>query len=161
MNHFSILILTIGAPGSGKSTWVSSYKKSHPCAHVISSDEIRKELTGTEQCIDPSFSPKIHEEVRRRVKKIIDDPASYGGNNGLGPEIIVDSTNCELEEWKAFYLLGATIRIAKIFDVIPEECEKRIKLRDRKVPLTVIESKYDSFKKNQYSLPFFFNLIWN
>ena len=38
--HFSILKLTIGAPGSGKSTWVREYKKTHPLTYVISTDEI-------------------------------------------------------------------------------------------------------------------------
>ena len=62
----SIVILTVGIPGAGKSTWVQDFIKKRRFT-VISTDEIRKELTGIEQCVDPSQNDMIHDEARRKL----------------------------------------------------------------------------------------------
>ena len=158
MPHFSKLILTIGIPGSGKTRWVNKYVKKHPLTHVISTDALRKELTGTEICIDPSQSGWIHEQARQRAKAILDDPNNYSPYT-LGPEIIIDSTNVELEEWIAYKNLGATLMLAKIFDVEPKEAIKRMDNRDRKVPLEILEMKWKKLESNREKTPKLFNMI--
>ena len=132
MGRFSTLILTIGIPGAGKTKWVNEYKKTHPLTYVVSTDELRKEITGVEQCIDPSQNKMIHDEARKRVKNILEDPQSVGG---LGPEIIVDSTNVELDEWIKYKNLGASIILAKVFDVPPKIAMEHQQYRERFVPL--------------------------
>ena len=157
---FSVLILTIGIPGSGKSTWVKEYQKKHSNGvFVISTDEIRKELTGIEQCIDPTQNSRIHEEARNRAKAIIDDRKNLSKKYGTWPVIIIDSTNVDVEEWIAYKKLGAHIMMAKIFDVTPDEAMKRMENRERKVPREILEWKWETLEKNRKVIPNFFNLI--
>ena len=158
--HFSILILTIGIPGSGKTTWVQEYVKEHPYTRVVSTDLIRKEKTGTEDSIDdPGFNNMIHEEARRKVKEILDNPLNYGGNMGMGPVIIVDSTNVDVEEWVKYKELGPSIMLAKIFELSPEEAMKRQSGRERQVPKRVLDDKWKSLTFTKQFIPSFFNMI--
>lgn len=159
MPRFSILILTIGIPGCGKTTWVQEYLKLHPYAHVISTDDIRKELTGVEQCIDPSQNDMIHNTARSRAKSIIDNPDNYGGNNGLGPEIIIDSTNCDVGEWLEYKRIGASVMLAKTFDIAPNIAMLHQVNRERKVPLNILEMKWEQYQKNKKFIPCLFNMV--
>lgn len=164
MSHstkFSVLLLTIGIPGSGKTTWVNKFKKAKPNGtYVVSTDEIRKEITGIEQCVDPSQNDFIHSEARKRVKKLLDQTDDLWKQNGTWPFIIVDSTNVNEEEWKEYRKLGASVMIAKVFKIKPEEAFEQIKNRERKVPLPILQMKWDILQKNQHLIPKYFNLIW-
>ena len=156
MTRFSILILTIGIPGAGKTRWVNEYKKTHPLTYVISTDELRKEITGNEQCIDPSQNGMIHDEARKRAKAIIDDPNSDGG---LGPEIIIDSTNVELNEWLEYKKLGASLILAKVFEVPPNIAMEHQLYRERFVPKEILDIKWKQLQKNKQFLSSIFNMI--
>lgn len=153
---FSVLILTIGIPSSGKTSWVQEYKKTHPLTYIISTDEIRRELTGTEVCKDPSQNDFIHSEARRRVTQILNDPNSLGG---IGPEIIVDSTNVDVEEWLEYKNLGASVILAKIFDIAVEKAIQNQTFRERKVPHEIIIKKWETFQRNKKFLPYIFNML--
>ena len=156
MGKCSLLILTVGIPGAGKSYWVREYLRTHPLTYVVSTDDIRKELTGEEQCIDPSQNEMIHNEARNRVKKILEDPNSRGG---FGPEIIVDSTNCDVEEWKAYKELQPTIMVARLFNAPPWKAYDNIKNRERKVGLEILEMKWARLQKSRPHLSKYFNMI--
>ena len=156
---FSILILTIGIPAAGKSTWVKEYLKKNPYTYVISTDDIRKELTGTEQCVDPSFSDHVHDVARERVAKILQDPVAYERGIGFGQEILVDSTNVDLEEWVKYKKLKPSVILAKVFETTPEEAEKRQRDRERKVPFEVLQEKWQTLQKNKTYIPYIFNLL--
>ena len=159
---FSVLILTIGIPGSGKTTWVKQYQKQHANGtYVISTDRIRQELTGHEQCIDPTQNPMIHEEARKRAKLLIENAKNLRLCNGTWPVIIIDSTNVEVEEWLAYKELGATLMLAKIFDVEPKEAIQRMDNRERKVPLEILEMKWKTLETNREKIPKIFNMIVN
>lgn len=153
---FSVLILTIGIPGAGKTKWVENYQKTHPLSYIISTDAIRKEVTGVEQCIDPSQNTQIHAIAKERVKKILQDPNSKGG---IGPEILVDSTNVDVEEWLEYKNLGASVMIARVFDVSVETAMHQQEFRKRVVPLDIVTQKYETLQKNKKFLPVFFNMI--
>lgn len=154
---FSILILTIGVPGCGKTKWVEEYMKSHPLTYVVSTDHIRKELTGTEIVSDPSENEGIHEEAIKRVKHILEIPSkSYC----LGPEIIIDSTNTNVYEWLRYRKLNPSIMIAKVFNIPPEEAIRRQEGRERKVPNEVIKNKWEEFQHDKQYLNQIFNMIW-
>ena len=155
---FSVLILTIGIPGSGKTTWVESYQKKYPMSIVVSTDQIRMDLFGSTQC-DPKQSDEVHEEARRRVKKILDDPSFYGSNYPLGPTIVVDSTNCDVQEWLKYKSLGAAVMLAKVFDIPPPEAMKRQEGRDRFVPRFVLDDKWESYQKSKEYIPYLFNMV--
>lgn len=152
---FSVLILTVGIPGAGKSTWVKKYLKDYPYTHVVSTDEIRKELTGVMQC-DPNQNEWIHDEARERVKELLAHPER---SVGMGPVIIVDSTNVDLEEWVKYKALGASVIVAQYFEISIDEAMKRQKGRERYVPRHVIESKFHAIERNKKFMPYIFNTI--
>ena len=58
-------------PGSGKSTWAKKYKEEHPNTFIVSSDEIRYEITGQKQDFSRQnevwalFSSRIHEYANK------------------------------------------------------------------------------------------------
>lgn len=157
---YSILLLTIGIPGAGKSTWIQKYIKHRPKGtFVISTDQIRKELTGVEQCINPRQNPMIHDEARKRAKHIIDHADEFKVRaGGIYPLIIIDSTNVDEEEWKAYKQLGATLMVAKVFPISPDEAFEHIKNRERKIDMSIIKWKYDTLQKNLPLLPKYFNM---
>lgn len=59
------LIVLSAFPGSGKSTWCKKYLETHPNTYVISSDEIRFELTGQYQ--DFSKQKEVWELFEKRI----------------------------------------------------------------------------------------------
>ena len=156
---FTMLILTIGIPGAGKTTWVEKYVKKYPLTHVVSTDKIRNELTGSSNCV-PEQNKMIHDEARKRVKAILDNPANYGRHGwGPGPAIIVDSTNVDVLEWIKYKQLNPTVILAKVFDVTPEQAMKNQENRERKVPMSVLREKWETLQNNKGYIPHLFNLI--
>ena len=65
------LIILSAMPGSGKSTWAKKYQEEHSHTLIVSSDQIRYELTGTTQDFSKQkevwelFSSRIHEYAKR------------------------------------------------------------------------------------------------
>ena len=65
------LIVLSAMPGSGKSTWAKNYQKEHPHTLIVSSDDIRYELTGQMQDFSRQkevwelFSLRIHEYAKK------------------------------------------------------------------------------------------------
>ena len=65
------LIILSAMPGSGKSTWAKKYQKEHPHTLIISSDQIRYEITGQAQDFSKQkevwelFSFRIHEYAKK------------------------------------------------------------------------------------------------
>ena len=65
------LIMLSAMPGSGKSTWAKAYQEAHPHTLIVSSDEIRFELTGQTQDFSKQkevwelFSLRIHEYAKK------------------------------------------------------------------------------------------------
>lgn len=159
MGKFSILILTVGIPGSGKTSWVKEYKSTHPLVHIVSTDDIREDLFGTRVCI-PAQNQTVYEEARKRVKAIITNP-SEEDMKGIGPEIIVDSTNVDFMEWIKYKELGPSIIIAKVFEVEPEEAwgRQQNRLPSLIVPFEILLKKWGEYTKNKRFLPHIFNMI--
>ena len=64
------LIMLSAMPGSGKSTWAKQYQEKHPHVLIVSSDQIRFEITGTSQDFSKQkevwelFSLRIHEYAK-------------------------------------------------------------------------------------------------
>ena len=65
------LIMLSAMPGSGKSTWAKAYQEAHSHTLIVSSDEIRFELTGQTQDFSKQkevwelFSFRIHEYAKK------------------------------------------------------------------------------------------------
>ena len=65
------LIMLSAMPGSGKSTWAKKYQEEHPHTLIVSSDEIRYEVTGQTQDFSKQgkvwelFSLRTHEYAEK------------------------------------------------------------------------------------------------
>ena len=152
------IIMCIGPPGSGKTTWVNMYKLFHPAADYFSSDALRREIFGNDTIsVSNEQNQQVHDEMRQRVAQLI--KTSREMNNGCLPEIVIDATNCSAEEWAKYKAMGPNIMIAKVFEVNPVECVKRMELRERKVPADAICKYWHQYQQNKPLLPQFFNII--
>lgn len=125
------LIFLIGLPGSGKTTYA---KNNLTGCKILSSDDIRKELLGDENCqLDNKL---IFSTLYERAKIYLQN----------GCDVVIDATNVKfgerqkaLNEFKTFSIK----RIAIVMNTKIEECIKRDKNRER----TVGESVIYKFKK--------------
>ena len=141
------LILTVGIPGAGKTTWAREYQRRCPNTAIVSSDDMRFMLTGTTQC-DPEQSSYIHQKTREKVAELLDKQ-----------DVIVDSTNTSVDEWIAYKRLYPYLFIAKVFDTPPEKAYIQQQHRERQVPYDVLEMKWNEFQKSKEMLDKVFNFI--
>ena len=80
------LIILVGVSGSTKSTFAEKYIKEHPNTILLSSDAIRKALTGDES--DQKSTPQVFSILKYRLEQ------------GLktGKSVMVDATSLNLKE---------------------------------------------------------------
>lgn len=134
-------ILLSAVAGSGKSTWAEQYRLTHKNVHIVSSDDLRKELAG-------AYKNLTHDkEVWERFSKDIDKYRDSSEN----VTVIADSTNI-LNKFRIFY--GKTVKgfDKKILVVIKKNKEKLLetnKLRNESkiLPDTVIESMCEAWEE--------------
>lgn len=147
----NLVIITVGIPGSGKTTWAKHYKEKHPAVVIVSNDEVRKDLFGTEVC-NPSQNSIVYDEVYRRVEKALTEKH----------DVIVDGTHVHPVEWtnlRYACLIHNAIMIAKLIDVEVDAALENLKHRSYKIPKDVIEEKYNALQKSKTLLPLFFNWV--
>ena len=144
------LIILIGIPGSGKSTWAARYASEHPGVLVVSSDGIRAELTGTEEYLHPELDGKVFSIVRERVRTGI-----------LEHDVIVDATNIHPRDWRTYRKLcpEGTVVCAKVFDVDPATAMEYQKGRERQVPREVLDRMWATIKSNMKYIPERFDVL--
>lgn len=125
------LYILIGIPGSGKTTFAKKYLNKINTV-LVSTDEIRKKLTGTY-----SFSTKTNERVFTTAKRIINDSLL----NGF--DVIFDATNTKKEYRKDFIKIAQDTNsdaIAFIFNTPLSICLKRnsARITEKRVPDDII-----------------------
>lgn len=125
----SQLIISIGLPGSGKTTVLKPMAEKLGYTY-INADEIRHELTGSET--DHSMEKTVWELVYERAVEAV----AYGG-------VILDATNTKPKDRvsiiKHLRQYGVGEIVALWFDVPFEIASERNATRERKVPITVLE----------------------
>ena len=123
------IVLLVGLPGSGKSTWAQS-KVTPGISGVLSSDAVRELL------VDDANNQNIHARVFRVLRYVLKNRLEL-----KRPVTYIDATNLTLKERRPYIkmadLLDAEIE-AVFFDVPVEECIRRNRERGRVVPDDVI-----------------------
>lgn len=120
-----LLIMPIGIPGSGKTTWINKTFKdiihdsvilNNNKTVAIHPDRVREELTGS--ISDLSHDKKVWKLVKRRVSRALKQ----------GKDVILDATNVS-SYYRCFFIEGLPpCKLqAKLFDISPEEAKKRIR----------------------------------
>jgi len=136
------MIILIGLPASGKSTWAKRYVTNRKFAALISSDSIRKELYGDEAT--QGDNNKIFSLVRERAEEALKE----------GKDVVIDATNMTIKDRSAYFDIaktyGATVT-GILFDTPVEECKRRNSKRDRVVPDFVYDKMLNRYEEPKLS----------
>jgi predicted kinase len=120
----SLVIIGIGVPGSGKTTYLKKFAEQHGLAY-INKDDIRAELLGDVN--DQSKNREIWLESERRITDAL----------ARGQSLVLDSTYAE--RWKREELItslkkrGATRVVGVYFDIPLERAMAQNNARERAV----------------------------
>ena len=116
------LYTMVGLPGSGKST----FTKNHTECVVISTDAIRAELFGSEECRENGSL--VFKIAFKRIREALEQ----------GCDVIFDATNVSRKARKCVFQLNAE-HIAVFVNTDVEECKRRNEQRERKVSEFVMD----------------------
>lgn len=119
-------MITVGLPGSGKSTWLARQG-----ANAISSDEIRRLLA------DDPTDQTIHARVFAAIRYLLRHRLAIGR-----PVTYIDATLLTPEERRPFVEIARWYECdleAVYFDIPLEVCRERNRARDRIVPREAME----------------------
>ncbi len=131
-------MLTVGLPGSGKSTWLARRGIS-----PLSSDLLRQLLLDdpTDQSAQAAVFSALRALLRMRLS--LGRPVTY-----------IDATNLDRHERRSWLKLarmyGADVD-AVFFDVPPETCRERNAQRDRRVPPEAMERMAAKLRPPSYA----------
>ena len=134
------LIYMVGVAGAGKSSVAMRYALTRS-AIIYSSDSIREEIYGDENC--QKNPGRVFDILHQRVTKALKD----------GFNVAYDATNLSCKRRMNFLKSIAHIDCRKICVVVvttPEDIEERMKLRDRKVPMEVVHRQMCQFQCPNY-----------
>lgn len=136
----STFILLSAIPGSGKSTWAKQYKALHPHVHVVSSDDVRKKLTGSQQ----DFGQEV------LVWKTFLDTINDYATNEKDSIVIADATNLE-NKFRRYYLEMTPDfdkHVLVVFNIPYDICLKQNQMREieKIVPLAAMERLHNQFE---------------
>jgi len=126
--------MTEGLPSSGKSTWTESQINNGYIVH--SSDALRKELYGNENCQDKNG--ELFQELHKRIKNDLNK----------GKNVIYDATNINYKRRMEFLRQINYIdcnKMCYLFATPYEYCVKRDSERSRSVGKEVIKGMYKNF----------------
>lgn len=126
----SNLVMLVGLPGSGKSTWALNSG-----VRTFSSDDIRLELFGDVN--DQTHNKEVFDELQRRTKECLSS----------GVDCIYDATNISRKRRMAFLReVDGHNKTCVLFCPPVELCKARNLLRERRVPEEVIDRMVRNFE---------------
>lgn len=122
------ITVLMGLPGSGKSYYAEKSMEGSPIR--VSSDEIRERIF--RDVASQKYNRYVFSIMRLMVEKAI----------GAGCDVLVDSTNIQRKHRKPWIDIGGRMGIDVVclfVDPPLEECLKRNAIRERHVPIDVIQ----------------------
>ena len=133
------LIMLVGLPASGKSTWAKEYSETHPDYIVHSSDKLREEMYGDNY--DDADNSKVFEELHRRIMKDLETHS-----------VIYDATNL-VKKRRVQFLKAVPKHVYKtcaVFLKTYEKCLEDNSKRENSVPDEVITRMRKVFSPPMY-----------
>lgn len=144
------IILTIGCPGSGKSTWARQYIEKNPGYFNINRDDYRVSIMALEARNEYKYSKK-REGIVTSMQLETARSILYGGDSVKG--VIISDTNLNPATRLRWAELAAEYNWAikyQVFDVPWLELLKRNQYRgDRAVPIDVLRQMFWKFCEYQ------------
>ena len=140
----STLYITVGLPGSGKSTYVKNFIKDKEIEY-LSSDSLRAVYGKSEE--DQTVTPLVFGHIKRKVDEFLKD----------GKNVLVDATSVNRKE-RSDYIntakkYGARV-VAIVFKMdrlgLIERNKKRGEQGGREVPTFVIDKMLAKFEEPSY-----------
>lgn len=122
-----MLIMLIGIPGSGKSTYAAKIKEENPEYIIHSSDELRKELFNSVS--DQTHNAELFEELHKRIRKDLLE----------GHTVIYDATNLNKKRRITFLNSIKQRKKAVLFISDIATCKTNNLKRENVVPDEVID----------------------
>jgi predicted kinase len=136
MKELKVLIL-IGVPASGKSTWSLDFVRTNPDWVRVSRDDFRFMLKGQPVC-----DPKIESLINTLQDSVILDSLEKGLN------VVIDNTNLKkkyIEHFAKLVQPYASVEF-RIFDISLNEALERDESREKKVGKEVLERMFKQYE---------------
>lgn len=131
------LIIMVGPPGSGKSTWATDFTSKNDVIYV-STDSIRAEIGSGEG--DQSVSAAAFSIARKRISQALSQ----------GKNAIIDATSVNKKsrkEWIDIANQYGAYTVAIAFELPREELYRRNAQRSRQVPNDIIDRFVDKYQR--------------
>ncbi|UPW37940.1 hypothetical protein ESCO10_00074 [Escherichia phage vB_EcoM_ESCO10] len=142
------IILTVGCPGSGKSTWTREFIAKNPGYFNVNRDDYRQSIMGHEERDEYKYTKK-KEGIVTCMQFDAAKGILYGGDSVKG--VIISDTNLNPERrlaWETFAKEHGWKVEYQVFDVPWTELAKRNSRRGSKaVPIDVLRSMYSRMRE--------------
>lgn len=141
------IILTVGCPGSGKSTWAREFIAKNPGFFNINRDDYRQSIMGHEERDEYKYTKKKESIVTYMQHDAAHMILCQDGTKG----VIISDTNLNLERrlvWEEYAKQWGHEVVYQVFDVPWTELVKRNAKRGTKaVPIDVLRSMYSHMRE--------------
>lgn len=131
------MVIMVGAPASGKSTWAKDYATKNNYVYV-STDRIRGEIGKSED--DQNVSPAAWLIGKKRTQEALSQ----------GKGVVIDATNINHKIRKQWIKIGREYNariVAVVFEVPREELVRRDQERERQVGAEVIDDFLKMYRR--------------
>jgi predicted kinase len=135
MNKNKQIVLTIGASGSGKSTWARKFLEENPDYIYVNADTMRLALTGDES----------NQDRNHHVFQTLENMVGYFMI--LGKNILIDNCNYDKRNrliWNRLATAHGYQKTWVVFQTGLEQCILNNQKRKRCVPESVIRRQYEN-----------------
>lgn len=136
------LIMMSAVPAAGKTTWAKKYQAEHENVYIISSDDIRIEITGGDYH-DQSKQKQVWETFERRIHEY--------ANKSENVTVILDALN-DINEVRYKYLSTTPEYDKKVLVLLPTTLDKSQELNSQRswsnrVPEDVLVTLVNKFEE--------------